>query len=96
MKGSKIQAEIIRTVKQYFPKGLIFKVDSPSLVGLPDIQFLYKGRSVFIEVKGDSDRLQYHQQTLHEQMRNTGNLVYIATCIDDGLWLIFNFLAGVK
>lgn len=95
MKGGKIQAQIIKKIKRdwkNFIIGKIFKLESPSLIGVPDIEFLYKGWALFIEVKGDNDRLKEHQKFLHNDWRQHGNEIYIAESIEDGVWLVLDFV----
>lgn len=93
MKGGKIQAAIINTMKHEWKMGKkIFKLETPSVNGAPDIQALSKGRSIYIEVKGDNDEIREDQKLLHKDWRDDGQEVYIAESIEDGIWLILDFL----
>ena len=50
--------------------------------GWPDIQIVYRGKLICIELKGPKGRLQLTQLATHERLRQAGALVYTATSVE--------------
>lgn len=51
--------------------------------GWPDIQIIYEGRSINIELKAPSGTVSKVQRAMHERLTLAGALVYTARCIEE-------------
>ena len=59
--------------------------------GWPDIQIVYRGRSINIELKAPGGTLSTAQKVMHERLTLAGALVYTATQIEQ----VEGFLRGI-
>jgi hypothetical protein len=51
--------------------------------GTPDLEIIYKGRVVWLELKAPKGRLSDNQLYTHRQLRNAGSPVYVCRSLDD-------------
>lgn len=49
------QAELKKRLKSMFPGGLVTKLDSSDIQGIPDLLILYKNKWAILEVKKDAE-----------------------------------------
>lgn len=55
MKESDFQSNLIKELKQLFPDSIVFKLETKSIQGLPDLIILWKNKWAALEVKRSKD-----------------------------------------
>lgn len=78
MRENAYQAELIKTLRRWFPGCFILKNDSGYMQGIPDLLILYKDRWAALEVKTSADEPYQPNQEWYIQELNA---MSFAACI---------------
>lgn len=54
-----------------------------TLAGVPDIQIIYRGRPIFIELKAHAGRVSEHQAEVHTRLTGAGAVVAVCRSLED-------------
>ena len=80
-------------IKKLNLKGQIFRVESNTINGIPDTYWLYKGQSIWIELKSNDVKnlgLSKYQINWHiNHLKNGGNSFILRERVKDGLLQLF-------
>jgi len=83
-KEKTIQASIMRWLRKQGNVWCDCYHGSPmSQAGVPDIQVICDGRTLWLEVKRPSGKVTLIQKAVHEKLRNAGCPVYVVRSLDE-------------
>ena len=91
VRGTRLQHLLVKYIED-LGKGMIIKLETSSKVGFPNLMFLYKGRTLFLEVKGWHDRTSHQQSRLFQHLRMLDFKMYIITFCDSGVTCLDEFI----
>tara|TARA_B100000519_G_scaffold175614_1_gene164235 strand:+ start:578 stop:949 length:372 start_codon:yes stop_codon:yes gene_type:complete len=76
----KRESKLWLKIKKLKLKGQIFRVESNTINGIPDVYYLHKGKSIWIELKSNNVKncgLSKYQINWHIQHKKNGGLSFI-------------------
>ena len=80
-------------IKKLNLKGQIFRIESNTINGIPDCYWLYKGQSIWVELKSNDIKncgLSKYQINWHiNHLKNGGNCFILRERVKDGLLQLF-------
>lgn len=64
--------------------------------GLPDVQIIKDGISIFVECKGPETKTEPVQVQIHKRIRANGGFAFFLTFIEDHRWILSDGLTGYE
>lgn len=83
MSEAQIQTSILKYLKKKYPTALIFKHADKTRCGVPDIQFIYYGNTVWLEVKKPGGKVSDIQEWTLERLRNNNHKAYVVYSLQE-------------
>jgi hypothetical protein len=83
MTETQIQSSIIKYLKQKYPKALVFKHSDKTRCGIPDIQFIHMGTTLWFEVKKKGGRVSDIQQWTLGKLKYNHIRGYVVYSLDE-------------
>jgi len=83
MLESKIQAKIVKHIKENYPQYFLLKVLTCNRNGYPDITLLSGGQTICLEVKQVGKKPRPLQRLIMEQLEQVGILCYVVSSVED-------------
>lgn len=96
-KEKTIQTGILRWLKkQKYTWCLCHHGSQFSKMGVPDIQVIYEGRALWLEVKRPSGKVTAIQAYVHEELRAVGSVVCVVRSVDEAKRAFAEFVLNIS
>lgn len=88
-----LKRRLIKTLKFDYPEACIFKLSDRWLVGIPDLIFIYKGITIWMELKSEKGIVSKMQRYVMDKINAAGGHAYVVKSVEEARTICRNLIS---